>query len=110
MNLLLLNVMCNMKLSWQYKAKLLVLCMLTHGLLVSICFYCYYCLFQEKPDYEYSEMIMYEAQLLKESGQLKEVLKFLDDHESHICDILAMQELKGTPFLMCCLFYLLLLL
>ena len=51
--------------------------------------------FQEKPDYEYSEMIMYEAQLLKESGQLKEVLKFLDDHDSHICDILAMQELKG---------------
>ncbi|XP_065883749.1 N-alpha-acetyltransferase 15, NatA auxiliary subunit-like [Dysidea avara] len=50
---------------------------------------------QEKPDYEYSEMIMYEAQLLKESGQLKEVLKFLDDHDSHICDILAMQELKA---------------
>ena len=39
---------------------------------------------------------MYEAMLLKESGQLGKVLKFLDEHESHICDILAMQELKGT--------------
>ena len=40
-------------------------------------------------------MIMYEAQLLRESGQLQEAINHLDQFEAHICDILAMQEFKG---------------
>ena len=48
-------------------------------------------------------MIMYEAQLLRESGQLQKVINYLDQFEAHICDILAMQEFKGlcVCMLMC---------
>ena len=41
---------------------------------------------------------MYEAQLLRESGQLQEAINHLDQFEAHICDILAMQEFKGCLF------------
>ena len=41
---------------------------------------------------------MYEAQLLRESGQLQEAINHLDQFEAHTCDILAMQEFKGCLF------------
>lgn len=41
---------------------------------------------------------MYEAQLLRESGQLQEAINHLDQFEAHICDILGMQEFKGCLF------------
>ena len=46
-------------------------------------------------------MIMYKAQLLRESGQLQEAINHLDQFEAHICDILAMQELKGWVCCVC---------
>ena len=46
-------------------------------------------------------MIMYEAQLLRESGQLQEAINHLDQFEAHICDILVMQELKGLCVCVC---------
>ena len=49
-------------------------------------------------------MIMYEAQLLRESGQLQEAINHLDQFEAHICDILAMQEFKGCVRVCACVF------
>ena len=46
-------------------------------------------------------MIMYEAQLLRESGQLQEAINHLDQFEAHICDILAMQKLKSLCVCVC---------
>ena len=43
----------------------------------------------------YSEMIMYEAQLLRESEQLQEAINHLDQFEAHVCYSLAVQEFKG---------------
>ena len=48
------------------------------------------------PDYEFSEMILYEVQLLMESGKSSEALKHLEDYKPYISDRLAYYETKGN--------------
>ena len=50
---------------------------------------------QKLPDYEFSEMILYEVQLLLESGAYKDALKFLEDFRHYVSDMLAYAEIKG---------------
>ena len=52
----------------------------------------YHC---QKPDYEFSEMVLYEAQLLLEAGRAADSLKHLQNFEQHICDPLNHWETKG---------------
>ena len=51
---------------------------------------------QSKPDYEFNELILYEVQLMMESGRKEEALKHICQFESQICDTLTVYETKGT--------------
>jgi peptide alpha-N-acetyltransferase len=50
---------------------------------------------QSKPDYEFNEMVLYECQLLQESGQPEEALRHLHGFEQHVCDLLTYWETKA---------------
>ena len=49
----------------------------------------------QKPDYEFNEMVLYESQLLLESGRPDEALKHLQAFEQYICDLLTYWKTKG---------------
>ena len=53
------------------------------------------------PDYEYSEMVLYEVQLLQEAGMKGEALKHIKSFESNISDPLSVMETRGmlVPFI-----------
>lgn len=53
---------------------------------------------QSKMDIEHSELLLYQNMVLKESGQLRESLKYLDDNDQLICDKLTVKEIKGKVF------------
>ena len=42
-------------------------------------------------------MLLYQNMIIRESGNLKEALDHLINHEHQICDKLAIKELKGIP-------------
>ena len=50
------------------------------------------------PDYEYSEMVLYEVQLFLEAGMKGEALKHIKTFESNIGDPLSVMETRGTWF------------
>jgi peptide alpha-N-acetyltransferase len=47
------------------------------------------------PDYEFSEMILYEVQLLMEKGTYDQALKHLEEYKRYISDTLSYLETKG---------------
>lgn len=47
-------------------------------------------------DYEYSELLLYQNQVLREAGLFREALEHLTTYEKQICDKLAVEECKGT--------------
>lgn len=49
-------------------------------------------------DYEYSELLLYQNQVLREAGLYKEALEHLCTYEKQICDKLAVEETKGNLF------------
>ncbi|EOA95985.1 NMDA receptor-regulated protein 1 [Anas platyrhynchos] len=49
----------------------------------------------DKVDYEYSELLLYQNQVLREAGLNKEALEHLCTYEKQICDKLAVEETKG---------------
>lgn len=49
----------------------------------------------DKVDYEYSELLLYQNQVLREAGLYKEALDHLSTYEKQICDKLAVEETKG---------------
>lgn len=56
------------------------------------------CLLQTSPDkvdYEYSELLLYQNQVLREAGLYKEALEHLSNYEKQICDKLAVEETRG---------------
>lgn len=55
----------------------------------------------EKVDYEYSELLLYQNQLLREAGLIKEALDHLTNYEKQICDKLAVEETRGVFLSMC---------
>jgi len=56
---------------------------------------------QKKPtyDYEYSELLMYQNMVLRESGNVEAALRHLEDYESAICDKISLKETKGKYLL-----------
>lgn len=46
-------------------------------------------------DYEYSELLLYQNQVLREAGLFKEAFDHLISYEKQICDKLAVEESKG---------------
>lgn len=48
-------------------------------------------------DYEYSELLLYQNQVLREAGLYKEALEHLSTYEKQICDKLAVEETRGEP-------------
>ncbi|KAL7863571.1 hypothetical protein SRHO_G00125550 [Serrasalmus rhombeus] len=53
----------------------------------------------DKVDYEYSELLLYQNQVLREAGLFKEALIHLTTYEKQICDKLAVEETKGELLL-----------
>ncbi|CAG5993813.1 unnamed protein product [Menidia menidia] len=53
----------------------------------------------DKVDYEYSELLLYQNQVLREAGLYKEALDHLNDYEKQICDKLAVEETRGEVLL-----------
>ncbi|XP_064417277.1 N-alpha-acetyltransferase 15, NatA auxiliary subunit a isoform X1 [Latimeria chalumnae] len=53
----------------------------------------------DKVDYEYSELLLYQNQVLREAGLNKEALEHLCTYEKQICDKLAVVETKGELLL-----------
>ncbi|XP_040274397.1 N-alpha-acetyltransferase 15, NatA auxiliary subunit [Bufo bufo] len=49
----------------------------------------------DKVDYEYSELLLYQNQVLREAELYKEALDHLCTYEKQICDKLAVEETKG---------------
>jgi len=56
---------------------------------------------QKKPgyDYEYSELLLYQNMVLKESGDISAALAHLDQYESAICDKISLRETRGEYLL-----------
>ncbi|KAL7886236.1 hypothetical protein AOLI_G00065310 [Acnodon oligacanthus] len=53
----------------------------------------------DKVDYEYSELLLYQNQVLREAGLFKEALIHLTTYEKQICDKLAVEETRGELLL-----------
>lgn len=53
----------------------------------------------DKVDYEYSELLLYQNQVLREAGLHKEALDHLNNYEKQICDKLAVEETRGALML-----------
>uniref|UniRef100_A0A7N5ZSF8 N(alpha)-acetyltransferase 15, NatA auxiliary subunit n=1 Tax=Anabas testudineus TaxID=64144 RepID=A0A7N5ZSF8_ANATE len=53
----------------------------------------------DKVDYEYSELLLYQNQVLREAGLHKEALEHLSNYEKQICDKLAVEETRGELLL-----------
>ncbi|KAK1886095.1 N-alpha-acetyltransferase 15 NatA auxiliary subunit [Dissostichus eleginoides] len=53
----------------------------------------------DKVDYEYSELLLYQNQVLREAGLYKEALEHLNNYEKQICDKLAVEETRGEILL-----------
>lgn len=53
----------------------------------------------DKVDYEYSELLLYQNQVLREAERYKEALDHLYTYEKQICDKLAVEETKGELLL-----------
>lgn len=49
----------------------------------------------DKVDYEYSELLLYQNQVLREANLHKEALEHLCNYEKQICDKLAVEETRG---------------
>ncbi|MEQ2248368.1 N-alpha-acetyltransferase 15, NatA auxiliary subunit [Ilyodon furcidens] len=49
----------------------------------------------DKVDYEYSELLLYQNQVLREAGLYKEALDHLSNYEKQICDKLAVEETRA---------------
>ncbi|MEQ2192109.1 hypothetical protein XENOCAPTIV_007072, partial [Xenoophorus captivus] len=48
----------------------------------------------DKVDYEYSELLLYQNQILREAGLHKEALDHLNNYEKQMCDKLAVEETR----------------
>ncbi|TNM86249.1 hypothetical protein fugu_008520 [Takifugu bimaculatus] len=53
----------------------------------------------DKVDYEYSELLLYQNQVLREANLHKEALEHLSNYEKQICDKLAVEETRGELLL-----------
>ncbi|KAL0974228.1 hypothetical protein UPYG_G00217420 [Umbra pygmaea] len=53
----------------------------------------------DKVDYEYSELLLYQNQVLREAGLFKEALVHLTNYEKQMCDKLAVEETRGELLL-----------
>ena len=56
---------------------------------------------QKKPsyDYEYSELLLYQNMVIRESGDVEAALKHLEEYEQSICDKITYKETKGRYLL-----------
>ncbi|XP_070265096.1 N-alpha-acetyltransferase 16, NatA auxiliary subunit isoform X6 [Myotis yumanensis] len=51
-----------------------------------------------KIDYEYSELILYQNQVMREADLFQESLEHIETYEKQICDKLSVEEIKGEKF------------
>ncbi|XP_060089542.1 N-alpha-acetyltransferase 16, NatA auxiliary subunit isoform X1 [Heteronotia binoei] len=52
-----------------------------------------------KIDYEYSELILYQNQVMREADLFQESLEHIETYEKQICDKLMIEEIKGEMLL-----------
>uniref|UniRef100_A0A8D1YSZ3 N-alpha-acetyltransferase 16, NatA auxiliary subunit n=1 Tax=Sus scrofa TaxID=9823 RepID=A0A8D1YSZ3_PIG len=51
-----------------------------------------------KIDYEYSELILYQNQVMREADLFQESLEHIETYEKQVCDKLLVEEIKGAKF------------
>ncbi|XP_027829318.2 N-alpha-acetyltransferase 16, NatA auxiliary subunit isoform X5 [Ovis aries] len=51
-----------------------------------------------KVDYEYSELILYQNQVMREADLFQESLEHIETYEKQVCDKLLVEEIKGEKF------------
>ncbi|XP_069457339.1 N-alpha-acetyltransferase 16, NatA auxiliary subunit isoform X13 [Ovis canadensis] len=51
-----------------------------------------------KIDYEYSELILYQNQVMREADLFQESLEHIETYEKQVCDKLLVEEIKGEKF------------
>uniref|UniRef100_A0A6I8NQ08 N-alpha-acetyltransferase 16, NatA auxiliary subunit n=1 Tax=Ornithorhynchus anatinus TaxID=9258 RepID=A0A6I8NQ08_ORNAN len=51
-----------------------------------------------KIDYEYSELILYQNQVMREADLFQKSLEHIETYEKQICDKLLVEEIKGEKF------------
>ena len=54
---------------------------------------------KDSADYEQSELMLYQAMVIREAGRLREALEHLDKYEAQICDKVTVQEMRGEKLL-----------
>ncbi|KAI4581314.1 N-alpha-acetyltransferase 16, NatA auxiliary subunit isoform X2 [Ovis aries] len=52
-----------------------------------------------KVDYEYSELILYQNQVMREADLFQESLEHIETYEKQVCDKLLVEEIKGEMLL-----------
>uniref|UniRef100_A0A8C4TBB8 N-alpha-acetyltransferase 16, NatA auxiliary subunit n=1 Tax=Erpetoichthys calabaricus TaxID=27687 RepID=A0A8C4TBB8_ERPCA len=50
-------------------------------------------------DYEYSELLLYQIEVMREAMLFEESLEHIENYDKQICDKLAVEEIKGDMFL-----------
>lgn len=55
---------------------------------------------QTQPDYEFSEMVLYEVQLLMEGGMIGKAISHLEEFKEHISDDLTFTETMGMIYML----------
>ena len=51
-------------------------------------------------DYEHSELLLYQNEVMREAGMTAEALKHLQQYDAEIVDKLALQEISGVWFIL----------
>lgn len=51
------------------------------------------------PDFEHSEFLLYQNQVMQEAGHYEQALIHIEQHSSQICDVSAELEVKGSIYL-----------
>ncbi|KAF0287181.1 N-alpha-acetyltransferase 16, NatA auxiliary subunit [Amphibalanus amphitrite] len=54
---------------------------------------------KDSADYEQSELMLYQAMVIREAGRLREALEHLDKYEAQICDKVTVQEMRAEILL-----------
>lgn len=47
-------------------------------------------------DYEYSELLLYQNEVMREASLYQESLEHIETYEKQICDQMKVEEIKGT--------------
>merc|ERR1719341_1218276 len=54
----------------------------------------------QSPDFEYSELLLYQNMVMREAGQLDEALEHIDTYKKFVCDKVSTLEIKSELYML----------